>query len=103
MATEEPTPAGRLAAMADALDAAADVYEVQPVGVDLRHTLWDAVREHLDPAGLTAGRQAVALSHIIPVLPIATRRSPLVTTWLLRALALGLRRDAETLDRGGDS
>ena len=80
--------------MAEALDAAADVYEVG--GWDARfegdRTLRSAFAAYLPDANMAREH---ALTTILS--------EPEENAWLLQALALGLRRDAERLDQKGDA
>ena len=92
--------AGRLNAMADALDAAADVYEVggRDAVQRARRTLGGHAADFLLPEPV--GERWAAFSTILPQYSsIALCQN----AWLLRALALGLRRDAERLDQKGDA
>jgi len=98
MATEGRPPAGRFYAMADALDAAADVFETADdvsVRLSTLNTL-RRVREQHMPLAVRDAREW-AIWGVLVVGEEGLACNP----WMLRALALGLRRDAARMDGGG--
>ena len=123
--SEGLTPAGRLNAMADALDAVADIEGAAPQRNALGTRLGELIdrilgraeeRESMAPVACekytylvwhpacpeVAAQYGALTSHITGWRTFYDTE-PADNAWLLRALALGLRRDAARLDREGEA